>query len=191
MKRPRTILFSLLALIVAAIAALALLDGTGEVKGAERDLGMVLVFSNPADCRTGEPLTRIVRELNRHDPGPYPDRAAAPIRVAGYAGPLRPRIARRFAVGRDAMGFVHYAILDLRGRWHGLRVAGLRSGTGESDLAVHFAEPADRVREVLVRNGFNLPAAGQWRQPDYTTDNPTPLIGIVAEDGGATLYCSN
>ena len=73
----------------------------------------------------------------------------------------------------------------------GLRVAGLISRGGDDTLAIHFAEPADRVRDVLVRTGFTLPRAGQWRQADYSSRSPTPIMGVEAEDGGATLYCGS
>jgi len=80
----------------------------------------------------------------------------------------------------------------------GIAALAVLDGTGaateaERDLgaALVFSDPADRVRDVLVRHGFNLAAAGQWRQPDYSGGNPAPIMGVQTEDGGATLYCAN
>ena len=188
MKRSRVILFSLLALLVVAIAALALLDSQGRAKQSERDLGSILVFADPAQCRSGEPLTRIAQALRDLGDNFDAGRAQQSIVLPGFAEPQRLHRIRRFGVGRDAMGFVSQAELEIRGRWHGLSVIGLRSTSG-TNPEIRFSDRPERVREILAGLGFPLPAVDQWQQPNYSAESPTPMTSVQSRSGGASLYC--
>jgi len=186
MARDRAIVFGGVLLLIAAIGAILVVRANQRLLDDGRNLDSVLVFADPAQCRTGEPLTRIARALRDANSGL--GGAPPPIDVPGFPEPLRPRLVHSFGVGRDAIGFGTMAELQIRGRWHGLRVVGLRS-TSADNPEIRFAEPPGRVRDTLLRAGFPLPAVDQWQQADYSPASPVPMTSVQSRRGGAALYC--
>jgi hypothetical protein len=187
MARDRAILFGSVAALVLAVAALLVSSARQRTGVQPPDLDRILVFSDPSQCRTGEPLTRIVQALSAFD-SEAGRRAEDSVVVPGFAEPQRLHRVLTFGVGRDAAGFDSLAQLDIQGLWHGLRVVGLRATSG-TNPEIRFAESPERVRETLSRAGFPLPAVDQWRQPDYSADSPAPMTSVQSRRGGASLYC--
>lgn len=185
MAQERAILSGAALLLVLAIAAMLIVGARRRAGDDGRNLDAVLVFADPAQCRTGEPLTRIARALRDADSGIG---APPPIGVPGFPEPLRPQLVPRLGMGRDAIGFGTVSELEIRGRWHGLRVVGLRSTSGDNP-EIRFAERPGRVRDALSRAGFPLPAVDQWQQPDYSPAAPVPMTSVQSRRGGAALYC--
>jgi len=154
------------------------------------DLDPVLRFRAPATCDMSESLQAMVGAMVHFDPASGEVRSPPPVAVPGLAQPLVPRFERNPVHG--AADTVQVTVtLPLRGRWHGLRVTGLiRTFLDEADedlLEIEFADPAARVRAVLNRAGFRLPAVGRWR----TIDAGEGLYMALHRHGsGATLICS-
>ena len=186
MARERAILAGAVLMLILAIAGIAIVGAGRRAADDGRNLDAVLVFADPGQCRTGEPLTRIARALQ--DAQLREDRAPPTISLPGFPEPLRLRLLRRFGIGRDAIGFGTLAELEIRGRWHGLRVVGLRS-TSADNPEIRFAERPERVRDTLSKAGFSLPAVDQWQQPDYSPAAPVPMTSVQSRFGGASLYC--
>jgi hypothetical protein len=193
MERERAILAVSSLTLALGIAALLIVSARQRAADARRNLDAIMVFADPSHCRPGEPLAGILNGLSFSDERTYRPRAGAPIAVAGFPAPLQPRLRRRFGVGRDAMGFMTFAELKLRGRWHGLAVSRLRTPAGYvgiDSFEIHFDERPQLVRDTLARAGFPLPAVDEWRQADYLLPAPTPMMSVQSEHGGATLYCA-
>lgn len=157
------------------------------------DLGSVLGLGSLADCSQSPALASVVEQMVRIDPQTFESRRGGPIGVPGYDRPLVPTFERTREIGGGADIRAVTADLDLPGRWHGLRVTGLRrSFYEESDASafdVRFAEPPERVRETLVRQGFRLPPVGEFREVDAEPGISTE-IGVGRIEGGATLTCA-
>jgi len=157
------------------------------------DLGAVLGLQSLRDCSREPNLESIFEQMVRIDPQTFESRRGGPISVPGYDRPLVPTFERTREIDGNADIRSVTADLDLPGRWHGLAVSGLRrSFYEESDASafdIRFAEPPERVRETLVRHGFRLPPAGEFRQvgtePGISTE-----IGIARIEGGAALTCA-
>ena len=157
------------------------------------DLGSVLGFASLADCSPSSALASVLEQMVRIDPRTFESRRGGPISVPGYAQPITPPFERRREVGHGSDIREVTADLDLPGRWHGLAVTGLRrSFYEESDASafdVRFAEPPERVRETLVRQGFRLRPVGEFREVDAEPGISTE-IGVGRIDGGAALTCA-
>lgn len=157
------------------------------------DLGSVLGLESLADCSRGTALASVLDQMVRIDPRTFESRRGGPISVAGYDRPRVPTFERTREIDGNSDIRLVTADLDLPGRWHGLQVTGLRrSFYEESDASafdVRFAEPPERVRETLVRQGFRLPPVGEFRdvgaEPGISTE-----IGVARIDGGAALTCA-
>ena len=182
---------------LAWVSAIALLIVSGRHQQAVGpDLNSVLAFADPGHCRPGQPLATLLNSLMGFDERGEPA-AGRPVAVRGFAEPLRPRMEREFGVGRDAIGSSTVYTLDLRGKWHGLSVVGLRTRTGtDSDLEIRFADDAGHVRDVLLRAGFSLAGVDEWRYPDYASPHAAlelaPSMSIQSRRwGGASLICSS
>jgi len=157
------------------------------------DLGSVLDLQSMADCSRGPRLAAIFERMVRVDQTTFESRRGGPIEVPGYARPLVPTFERTRETGGNRDIREVTADLDLPGRWHGLAIAGLRRSFYEesdvSSVSIRFAEPPDRVRETLVRNGFSLPPVDEMR--DVGDDTGISLsIGVERLDGGAALTCA-
>lgn len=181
---------------LASVSAIALVTvSRRQQRAVAPDLDSVLAFADPGHCRPGQPLATILNSLMGFDERGEPA-AGRPVAVRGFAEPLRPRMEREFGAGRDAIGNMTFYTLDLRGKWHGLNVVGLRTPSGTtSDLEIRFADDAGHVRDVLVRAGFPLAGVNEWRYPDYTNPGANlelaPSMSIQSHRwGGASLICS-
>lgn len=189
MGKRRKILIALVLALGLAGAAVIVIWVRPPGESEDRNLDGVLVFSDPSQCRTAQPLTRIAEALQsyRFDNG---ENGAPPqIRLPGFAEALQLRRVTTFAIGRDAAGFDEISEVELRGRWHGLRVVSLR-GTSATSPEIRFAESPEHVREVLSRAGFSLSDVDQWQQPEYSP-NPRPMTSVQSRLGGASLYCES
>ena len=153
-----------------------------------RNLESVLVFADPSQCRTAEPLTRIAQALRDFEYRAGGERTGPSISLPGFPEPLRPHRIRSFGIGRDAMGFGTMAELEIRGRWHGLNVVALRSTSGDNP-EILFSDRPEHVRQTLSRAGFPLPAVDQWQQPDYSSTSPAPMTSVQSRRDGASFYC--
>jgi len=157
------------------------------------DLGSVLGLGRLADCSQSPALASVLEQMVRIDPQTFESRRGGPISVPGYDRPLIPTFERTREIGGGADIRAVTADLDLPGRWHGLKVTGLRrSFYEESDASafdVRFAESPERVRETLVRHGFRLPPVGEFRELDAEPGISTE-IGVGRIDGGAALTCA-
>ena len=160
----------------------------GEVPGPDLDAVLTLT----PDCQLGEPLASIFRQMTTIDPRTYESSAGRPIRVPGFADPIPPTFHRTVTGTDHGEEREVVADLPLAGLWNGLRVARLRSDYfEESDVSsqeVHFREAPERVREVLNRSGFQLPAVGHGRvlNPEAVVETS---IGVDPISGGAVLAC--
>lgn len=156
------------------------------------DLGEALALDRVADCARSPALASVLDQMVRVDPQTFESRRGGPINVPGHAQAIVPTFERTREIEGNADIRAVVADLDLQGRWHGLAVAGLRrSFYEESDVGafqVRFAEPPERVREVLNRNGFRLPAVGELREIDE--EGITTSLGIERTEGGAALTCT-
>ncbi len=156
------------------------------------DLGAALGLDSLADCARSPALASIVERMVRIDPRTFESRRGGPIEVPGYDRPIVPTFERTREIEGNTDIRAVTADLDLPGRWHGLAVSGLRrSFHEESDAAsleVRFAEPAERVRETLVRHGFSLPPVGELR--DLEAEGLSTAIGVERIEGGAALLCA-
>jgi len=157
------------------------------------DLGSVLGLGSLAGCSPSSALASVLEQMVRIDPRTFESRRGGPIGVPGYERPITPTFERRREVARNIDMREVTADLDLPGRWHGLLVTGLRRYFHEeSDVgafAILFAEPPGRVRETLVRHGFRLPPAGEFRVLDEH-EVSSMMIGVEPVDGGAALSCA-
>lgn len=155
------------------------------------DLEAVLALS--PDCVLGEPLASIFQQMTVIDPETFESRQGEAIRIAGLARPLQPTFRRTVTALDHGAEVEVVAELPLNGRWRGLRVAGFRLNyIEESDVSareIRFDEPAGRVRQVLNRHGFALPATGQVRSVD-PGDGVESLIGVDADGSGSSLQCA-
>jgi hypothetical protein len=157
------------------------------------DLGSALELGRLTDCSQSPALASLLEQMVRTDPRTFESRRGGPISVPGYDRPITPTFERRREVSQGADMREVTADLDLPGRWHGLLVTGLRRYFHEeSDVAafaILFAEPPARVRETLVRQGFRLPRAGEFRVLDEN-EVSSIMIGVEPVDGGAALTCA-
>ena len=158
---------------------------------AEADLDAVLALT--PDCRIGEPLASIFRQMTVIDPETFESRQGRPIRIPGRDEPVAPTFGRTVTPLDHGAEIEVVASLPLTGRWHGLRVAGLRlSYIEESDVSAReilFREPAERVRRRLNRNGFGLPPIGEVSAVDPGEGIET-LIGVDRTPSGSALQCA-
>lgn len=157
------------------------------------DLGAVLGFDRLAGCEPSPALAAILERMVRIDPRTYESRRGGPIGVPGYDRPITPTFERtRHIEGGADMREVE-ADLNLVGRWHGLAVTGIRRYFHEesdvSAFAILFAEPPERVRETLVRNGFRLLPVGEFRETEEDEAISTS-VGVERIDRGAALTCT-
>ena len=156
------------------------------------DLGAALALDRLADCSRSDALAAILEQMVRHDPTTFESRRGGPITVPGHDGPLIPTFERTREIDGNADIRAVVADLDLSGRWHGLALTGLRrSFYEESDVGafqLRFAEPPERVREILTGHGFRLPPVGQVREIDE--DGITTSLGIERDGDGAALTCT-
>ncbi|HYI64025.1 MAG TPA: hypothetical protein VEW71_03985 [Allosphingosinicella sp.] len=157
------------------------------------DLGSALELGRLADCSQSPALASVLEQMVRIDPTTFESRRGGPISVPGYDRPLVPTFERTREIDGNSDIRAVTADLDLPGRWHGLAVTGLRrSFYEESDASafdVRFAEPPERVRETLVRQGFRLPPVGEFREVNLEPGISTE-IGVGRIDGGAALTCA-
>lgn len=157
----------------------------------QANLDPALRFRAPASCDMGGSLQAVVNAMVNFDYAANETRAPPPVAVPGLAVPLVAHFERTHPV-KETPDLVQVSVsLPLRGRWHGLRVTGLvRNFVEEADddvLEIEFADPPARVRAVLNRAGFQLPAIGRWR----TIDAGEGLYMTIYRHGsGATLICS-
>ena len=156
------------------------------------DLGAVLGLDSLADCGRSPALASIVEQMVRVDQQTFESSRGGPIEVAGYDRPIVPTFERTREVEGNTDIRAVTADLDLPGRWHGLAVTGLRRSFHEesdsSSLEIRFAEPPERVRETLIRNGFSLPAVGEMRELE--AEGLSTVIGVERIEGGAALLCA-
>lgn len=156
------------------------------------DLGAVLGLDSLADCGRSPALASIVDQMVRVDQQTFESSRGGPIEVAGYDRPIIPTFERIREVEGNTDIRAVTADLDLPGRWHGLAVTGLRRSFHEesdsSSLEIRFAEPPERVRETLVRNGFGLPPVGEMRELE--AEGLSTVIGVERIEGGAALTCA-
>jgi len=159
---------------------------------APPDIGAALALDRLADCSRSDALASILEQMVRFDPTTFESRRGGPIRVPGHERPLIPTFERTREVDGNADIRSVVADLDLSGHWHGLALTGLRrSFYEESDVGafqLRFAEPAERVREVLTGHGFRLPPVGQVREIDE--EGITTSLGIERDGDGAALTCT-
>jgi len=157
------------------------------------DLGAVLGLQSLVDCSQSPVLASVLEQMVRIDPRTFESRRGGPIGIPGYDRPLVPTFERIRETGANLDIRAVTADLGLSGRWQGLAVTGLRrSFYEESDAGsfeIRFADPPERVRETLVRNGFSLPPVGELRDAG---DEPgiTVAIGVERIEGGAALICA-
>ena len=205
----------LLLLLLAALLLLALRQPAGEAAGERApapansanaststqpaapqpvDLGAALDLDRLRDCERGNVLDSILERMVRTDPETFESRRGGPIEVPGFDRPLVPTFERNRETGGGADIREVIAELDVAGVWHGLRVTGLRrSFYEESDasaIEVLFAEPPERVRDILSRQGFRLPAVGESREVDPEALGMSVIIGVGRTEGGASLTCA-
>jgi len=158
------------------------------------DLGAALGLDSLRNCARGNVLDSILERMVRTDPETFESRRGGPIEVPGFDRPLVPTFERRRETGGGADIREVIAKLDVAGVWHGLRVTGLRrSFYEESDasaIEVLFAEPPERVRETLSRQGFRLPAVGESREVNPEEMGMSVIIGVGRTEGGASLTCA-
>ena len=157
------------------------------------DLGAVLGLQSMTDCSRGPVLASVFERMVRVDQTSFESRRGGPIEVPGYERPLVPTFDRTRETGNNRDIREVTADLDLPGRWHGLAIAGLRRSFYEesdaSSISIRFAEPPERVRETLARNGFTLPPVGEMR--DVGDDSGiSVVIGVERLDDGAALTCA-
>ena len=169
-------------------AASAAAISTGSV-----DLGASLGLASLADCRPGTALASILEQMVRTDSRTFESRRGGPISVPGHARPLVPSFERRREVDGNADIREVTADLALTGRWHGLAVSGLRrSFFEESDVSsfeIRFAEPPQRVREILIRHGFRLPTVGDFADVGEE-EGVSAAIAVDRIENGAALICA-
>ena len=158
------------------------------------DLGAALGLDSLRNCERGNVLDSTLERMVRTDPETFESRRGGPIDMPGFDRPLVPTFERNRETGGGADIREVIAELDLPGVWHGLRVTGLRhSFYEESDasaIEVLFAEPPERVREVLSRRGFRLPPVGDSREIDPEALGMSVIIGVGRTEGGASLTCA-
>lgn len=156
------------------------------------DLGAALDLGRLADCSRSPALASVLDQMVRIHPETFESQRGGPLSVPGYERPLVPTFERTREIEGNADIRAVVADLDLPGRWHGLAVTGLRrSFYEESDVGafqVRFAEPSERVRETLGRQGFRLPPVGEVRELDE--EGISTVIGIETIEGGAALTCA-
>ncbi|MGZ8281651.1 MAG: hypothetical protein ACXWUN_01720 [Allosphingosinicella sp.] len=156
------------------------------------DLASILVFS--PECELGEPLLSIFDRLVVFDPQTSEASRGGPLAVPGFEAAVVPTFEREIEPLEPGGHLRHItAGLALRGTWHGLRVSGLQFDFyEESDVGgrqIRFAEPPERVREVLVGQGFDLLPVGEFREIEG--DGMRPSIGIERTPDGAALTCTS
>jgi hypothetical protein len=157
------------------------------------DLDPVLRFSAPARCELAPPFAALVESLAQIDPATFEARSPAAVAVPGYDRPIVPRFERTRVT--DAASDVRNVTVDLAtpGRWHGLRVLGLRRSFVEegdsSSVEIRFAGRPERIRQVLNRLGFRVPAVGRGRVIDPEQEL-TAEIRVERIAGGAALVCA-
>lgn len=156
------------------------------------DLGAILALDRLADCARSPALNAVLDQMVRTDPRTFESHRGGPITVAGYRRPITPTFERTREVDGNADIRSVVAELDLPGRWHALAVIGLRrSFYEESDVGafqVRLAEPPARVRDVLNRHGFRLPAIGEVRE--LQEEGAAVMLSVEADGNGAGLTCS-
>ena len=178
--------------LLASVSAIMLLVLIGRhTRAPAPDLAAVLTFADPSRCRPDRHMAALLEGLIVLDGQIGEPSAGGPVTLRGFAEPLQPRLEREFRAGRDATGYLTFAKIDLRGRWHGLNVVGLRTTTGR-DFEIRFSDHPARVRDTLGRAGFPLPAVDQWRIPDYGLADPGVAMSVHAHrGGGASLICGS
>jgi hypothetical protein len=158
------------------------------------DLGAALGLDSLRNCERGNVLDSILERMVRIDPETFESRRGSPIEVPGFSHPLVPTFERNRETGGGADIREVITELDLPGVWHGLRVTGLRrSFYEESDASafeVLFAEAPGRVRDVLISQGFRLPAVGESREVNPEEMGMSVIIGVGRTEGGASLTCA-
>jgi hypothetical protein len=156
------------------------------------DLGALLGLEGLSDCSRSNALAAVLEQMVRIDPTTFESMRGGPIRVQGHERPLTPTFERTREIEGNADIRSVVADLDLSGRWHGLALTGLRrSFYEESDVGafqLRFAEPPDRVRDVLTGHGFRLAPVGQVREID--AEGITTSLGIERDGDGAALTCT-
>jgi hypothetical protein len=156
------------------------------------DLGATLGLDRLADCSRSPALAAVLEQMVRIDPQTFESRRGGPINVPGYDRPIVPTFERTREIEGNSDIRAVVADLDLSGRWHGLAVTGLRrSFYEESDVGafqLRFAEPPERVREILNRHGFRLPPIGEV--DELQEEGAAVMIGVEATEGGAGLTCA-
>jgi len=156
------------------------------------EIGLILGLDGLSDCSRSSALEWVLEQMVRTDPETFESSRGGPIQVPGYDRPIVPTFERIREVEANSDIRAVTADLDLPGRWHGLAVTGLRrSFHEESDAAsleVRFAEPPERVREMLVRHGFRLAPVGELR--DLEVEGLSMVIGVERIEGGAALLCA-
>ena len=156
------------------------------------DLGAALGLDSLTDCAPEPVLASILEQMVRSDPETFESRRGGPIRVPGLCAAAVPTFERTREIEGNADIRAVAADLDFAGRWHGLAVAGLRrSFYEESDVSafqVRFAEPPERVRQILNRHGFRLPPVGEMREIER--GGHVDLRRVERIEGGAALTCA-
>jgi hypothetical protein len=156
------------------------------------DLGALLGLGSLADCSRSNALASVLEQMVRIDPTTFESMRGGPIRVPGHERPLVPTFERTREIDGNADIRAVVADLELSGRWHGLAVTGLRrSFYEESDVGafqLRFAEPPERVRDVLIGHGFRLASVGEVREIEE--EGMTTSLVIERDGDGAALSCT-
>jgi hypothetical protein len=146
-------------------------------------LSALLRFEDPVTCKDNETLASIFETLLKWNPA-SPETGRA-VQVPGFPQPIMPTQLRT----TSAVETSNETILPLHGEWHGLKVTALAVDADEASdnisNEIRFSDSPARVRAVLNRHGFDLPAPGEFRR----TNPEFGSIMILEVEGGSALSC--
>lgn len=138
-----------------------------------------LDFTNPKRCRWSQASQKIMGDSFGYDAKKEHPVVPAKVRVPGINRWITSRIARP----KNMDGVVE-VYTDFKGRWHGLTVLGLKSGTmeesdGYQETSIRFAEPVAVVARKLASMGFVVNANGSAREQVDKKDGYGNIDGVI------------